>query len=47
MVHLTGMIATNILTGQLEGNLSLKPYHRSATYTTFASFALSAIVITF
>lgn len=45
VVHLTGMIATNILAAQLEQNPSLKPYHRAAAYTTFASFAAAMLVI--
>lgn len=47
VVHLTGMLATNILASQLEHNPSLKPYHRAAAYTTFASFAAAMIVIKF
>jgi hypothetical protein len=47
MIHLTGMITTNVLAGQLENNPSLKPYHRAAAYTTFAAFAAAAIVIKF
>jgi len=45
VVHLSGMIATNILASQLESNPSLKPYHRAAAYTTFASFAAAMLVI--
>ena len=47
LVHLSAMIATNILAGQIEGRPSLKPYHRVAAYTAFGSFALSMIVIKF
>lgn len=47
VVHLTGMVATNILANRIEDNPSLKPYHRAAAYTTFASFAASMVVITF
>ncbi len=49
IVHLTAMIATNILAGQLEGpnGLKLKPYHRAAAYTAFGAFAASMIVIKF
>lgn len=47
LVHLSAMIATNILAGQIEGRPSLKPYHRAAAYTAFGSFALSMIVIKF
>jgi hypothetical protein len=45
IVHLSGMIATNILASKLEDNPSLKPYHRAAAYTTFASFAAAMLVI--
>lgn len=47
IVHMTAMIATNILAGQLEGNPSLKPYHRAAAFTAFGAFAASMIVIKF
>jgi hypothetical protein len=47
VVHLTGMIATNILASQVEHHPELKPYHRAAAYTTFASFAAAMIVIKF
>lgn len=46
-VHLSGMIATNILAGQIENNYKLKPAHRAAAFTTFASFAAAMIVIKF
>ncbi|MCE1200031.1 MAG: hypothetical protein LWW85_13765 [Marinilabiliales bacterium] len=47
IVHLSAMIATNILAGQIEGNPSLKPYHRAAAFTAFGAFAASMIVIKF
>ena len=47
MVHLTGMIATNILAGQINTHPELKPYHRAAAYSTFAAFAAATIVIKF
>lgn len=47
IVHMSGMIATNILANNIDANPSLKPYHRAAAYTTFASFAASMVVITF
>jgi hypothetical protein len=47
VVHLTGMIATNILGNNIQNNASLKPWHRAAAYTTFASMATSMIVIKF
>jgi len=47
IIHLSAMIATNILAGSLEGNPSLRPYHRAAAYTAFGAFAASMIVIKF
>ncbi len=47
IIHLSGMIATNILAGQLESNPALRPYHRAAAYTAFGAFAASMIVIKF
>lgn len=47
IIHLTGMIATNVLAGQIQKNPDLKPYHRAAAYTTFGAFAASIIVLRF
>jgi hypothetical protein len=47
VVHLSGMIATNILGNRIEQDIALKPWHRAAAYTTFASMAASMIVIKF
>ena len=47
VVHLSGMIATNILGNRIEQDITLKPWHRAAAYTTFASMAASMIVIKF
>jgi hypothetical protein len=47
IVHISGMIATNILAGQLEENYDLRPYHRAAAITTFGAFATSMIIIKF
>jgi len=47
MVHLSGMIATNILGDWVEDNPNYKPYHRAAAYTTFTSFATAVVVIKF
>lgn len=47
IVHFTGMLATNILAGQLESNPDLKPYHRAAAFTTFGAFAASMVIIKF
>ncbi len=45
VAHLSGMVATNILAAALEGNPSIRPYHRAAAYVTFASFAAAIIVL--
>jgi hypothetical protein len=42
---MAGMIATNVLSGMLESNPEVKPYHRAAAYATFGAFALSIIAI--
>lgn len=47
IVHMSGMLATNILASQLENNPSLKPYHRAAAYTSFVSLAAAMVVIKF
>ena len=49
VVHMAGMVATNILASQMENgrNPQLRPYHRAAAYTTFASFAAAIVVIKF
>jgi hypothetical protein len=47
VLHLSGMIATNILATQIEDNASLKPIHRAAAYVSFASLATALIVIKF
>jgi hypothetical protein len=47
IVHISGMIATDILAAQLESNPDLRPYHRAAAFTTFGAFAASMIVIKF
>ena len=47
IVHMTGMIATNILGTQIENNPNLKPYHRAAAYTSFVSLAAAMVVIKF
>lgn len=47
VAHLAGMVATNILARQVSENENLKPYHRAAAYTTFASFAAAIVVIKF
>ena len=47
IVHMTAMIATNILGGQLEGNPNLRSWHRAAAFTAFGAFTASMIVIKF
>ncbi len=47
IVHLTGMVATNILAHMIEDNSALKPYHRAAAYTTFGAYAASILALTF
>jgi hypothetical protein len=47
LVHMSGMIATNILGNKIDENYKLKPYHRAAAFTTFASFAAAMITIKF
>lgn len=47
IVHLVGMIATNVLASQIDRNYDLKPYHRAAAYTTFGAFATAIIVLKF
>lgn len=47
IVHMSGMLVTNILAEQIEDRPSLKPLHRAAAFTTFASFAAAVVVIKF
>ncbi len=47
VVHLTGMIATNILANMIRDNPDLKPYHRAAAYGTFGAYAASILAIAF
>jgi hypothetical protein len=46
-VHMSAMIATNVLAGMVHDHPNLKPYHRAAAYTAFGAFAASMIVIKF
>lgn len=47
IVHLTGMVATNILAHMIQNNSELKPYHRAAAYATFGAYAASIIALKF
>ncbi|GAB3949357.1 hypothetical protein GCM10028805_25390 [Spirosoma harenae] len=47
ILHLSGMVATNVLAHMIEKNPDLKPYHRAAAYTTFGAYAVSVVSLTF
>ena len=47
VVHLAGMVATNVLAHKIRDNFELKPYHRAAAYTTFVTYAASVIALKF
>jgi hypothetical protein len=53
VLHIAGMVATNILASQIneqrtgESYQQVKSWHRAAAYTTFGAFALSIIAIKF
>ena len=47
VVHLAGMVATNVLGNMIQENYQLKPYHRAAAYTTFVTYAASVIALKF
>ena len=47
VLHMSGMIATNILGNRLEDDPSLKSWHRAAAITTFASYGAAVLVIKF
>ena len=47
VVHLVGMVATNVLAGMIDEHYNLKPYHRAVAYTTFGAYAASILAITF
>ena len=46
-VHLTGMITTSVLGPRIKRDASLKPLHRGAAYTTFATYLGSMVVLKF
>ncbi|MBP1677332.1 MAG: hypothetical protein H6Q20_1891 [Bacteroidetes bacterium] len=45
IIHLSSMIATNVLSGLQEDNSKLKPYHKAAAITAFSSLFLATVVI--
>ncbi len=47
VVHLAGMIATNVLADKIQTDYSLKPYHRAVAYGTFGAYAASILALTF
>jgi hypothetical protein len=47
VVHLLGMVTTNVLAHQLPGHPELKPYHRAAAYTTVTAFTTAIAVFQF
>ena len=47
LVHMSGMIATNVLANRIDDNPSLKAAHRAVAFTTFASYAAAVVVIKF
>jgi len=47
VIHLSSMIATNLLSELQEDNPELKPYHKAAAITAFSSLFLATVVIKF
>ena len=47
VLHLAGMITTNILAEELESRPDLRKWHRAAAITTLASFVAAEIIIKF
>lgn len=47
IVHLSAMIATNILADDSSENANTRTWHRAAAYTAFGSFFVSMVVIHF
>lgn len=45
MVHLTSMLAVNILSSLMENNYKLKPYHRAAGIIAFGSLLVATVTI--
>jgi len=47
VVHLLGMVTTNVLAHQITHRPELKPYHRAAAYTTVGAFTTAIVVFQF
>jgi hypothetical protein len=45
--HLTGMIATNVLSKKITENPDLKPIHRAVAFTTFGAYTMAIVSIKF
>jgi len=45
VIHFASMIGTNVLSGMLEDNPELRPYHRAAAISAFSSLFVATIVI--
>lgn len=45
VIHITSMLATNILSGMIENRPELVPYHRAAAITAFSSLLVATVVI--
>jgi len=47
VLHLSGMILTNVLADRIDDNYQLRSVHRAAAFTAFGAYAASIIVIKF
>ncbi|WP_461103534.1 hypothetical protein [Spirosoma koreense] len=47
IIHLTGIIATNVLAAKVPQNSELRPYRQAAAFTTLAAFAPALIALKF
>lgn len=47
IIHLSGMVATNVLAHKVDDNFNLKKYHRAAAFTTFGAYTLAIASIKF
>ncbi len=47
IIHLSSMIATNVLSFYVEDNPDLRQWHRAAAFTAFGSFLAAEIIIKF
>lgn len=47
LLHMAGMITTNVLADQLETHPELRTWHRAAAFTTLASFVAAELIIKF